>query len=62
MKKEQLKLFLNKNIHLHLTDGCFYSGQIDTYTDDSIIITDKFQQVVYLKLKDIIKVSEVRLK
>lgn len=60
MRKEDLQQFLNKKIRLYLINDMHYSGRIDSVNDNSVIIIDKFGNLVTIVLGRISHIEEIK--
>lgn len=57
MKQEELKYFLKKRVKLNTKDGVFYTADILELGEDSILIKDKFGNMVAISYENIDRVA-----
>jgi len=64
MRREEVELFLNKRVRIIADFGnnnpVFYTGNIKTVNDSSLILLDKFDSLVSISLDSIKKMEEWR--
>jgi len=54
MEQEEAKTYLKKKIRLVLSNTYRFTGEVVEVTSDTILINDKFNKRVSLRLKDIV--------
>ena len=54
MEQEEARRYLNKKIRLILTNAHRFTSKVIDVTSDTILINDKFEKIVSLKLNDIV--------
>ena len=59
MEREEAKTYLKKRIRLVLTNTYRFTGEVVEVTSDTILINDKFDKRVSLRLKDIVSCEVV---
>lgn len=57
MKQEEAQAYLKKKIRLVLSNTYRFSGEVIKVTSDTILINDKFDKQVSLRLNDIISLE-----
>jgi len=59
MKQEEASKFIGKKVRLILTNRYRYSGMVLDCNDQDLILKDKFQKKVFIKLASIMLFEEV---
>lgn len=53
MEEKELRQFLEKKVFINLKSGRFYSGKINSIKNNSVILTDKFGDIVLFDISEI---------
>jgi len=59
MQKKEAEKHLRKKVRIVLSNGFHFSGEVLEVSEDTLILFDKFDTKVSIKLSDIIVCSEV---
>ena len=59
MQKKEAEKHLRKKVRVVLSNGFHFSGEVLEVSEDTLILFDKFDTRVSIKLSDIIVCSEV---
>ena len=54
MEQKEAKRYLKKKLRLVLTNTYRFTGKVIDITSDTLLINDKFDKIVSLRLKDIV--------
>jgi hypothetical protein len=57
MKQEELKHFLRKKVKINTTDGVFYTAEILELGEESVLIKDKFQNLILISYDNIERIA-----
>jgi len=60
MEREKADLLLNKKWRIGLANGFIFTGEVIEIDGDSIVLFDKFEERVTIRISDISTYAEVR--